>query len=420
MKYNDTTVVIGAGPYGLSIAAHLKARNMPVCVFGKPMEFWRTMPREMYLKSSWSAISLSFPGSAYSIEHYATATGTREQKPVPLPYFLDYCSWFQEQTVPAIDPVYVQRLSHDGQLFRLELADGRAIEAGQVVVATGIAPFAYIPTFARDLPPTLASHTQAHADLSPFQGRRVAVVGRGQSALEYAALLHEAGAEVEVIARGPLIWISRKLYNRTGPLKRLFYPPSDVGPPGINWLVHFPLLFSHLPEQIRSGIDRRSVRPAGAQWLRSRVEGKLRLTERTEIVRAAAKGQGVYCELSDGTTREVDHIFLGTGYEASLDKLDFIDPALRSQIQDSDGYPVQNSAFESSVPHLYFVGALAAYTFGPLYRFVVGASTAAYRITRHISQPALTGKAGRMLQKPVKGALQDATSHAVGSRIAGQ
>ncbi len=167
MKYNDTTVVIGAGPYGLSIAAHLKARNMPVCVFGKPMEFWRTMPREMYLKSSWSAISLSFPGSAYSIEHYATATGTREQKPVPLPYFLDYCSWFQE-------------LSHDGQLFRLELADGRAIEAGQVVVATGIAPFAYIPTFARDLPPTLASHTQAHADLSPFQGRRVAVVGRAR------------------------------------------------------------------------------------------------------------------------------------------------------------------------------------------------------------------------------------------------
>lgn len=417
MKRNDTTVVIGAGPYGLSIAAHLKARNMPVHMLGKPMEFWRNMPREMYLKSSWSAISLSFPGNAYTIDHYAAVTGTGEQKPVPLPYFLDYCRWFQEQTSPAIDPVFVQRLRRDGRVFQLELVDGRIIEAGQVVVATGIAPFACIPAFVRDLPPTLASHTQAHAALSPFQGCRVVVVGRGQSALEYAALLHEAGASVEVITRGPIIWINRKLYDRTGPLKRIFYPPSDVGPPGINWLVNFPLVFSYLPERIRSSVDRRSVRPAGAQWLRPRVEGKLRLTEYTEIVRATPKGQGVYCELSDGTTREIDHVFLGTGYEASLDKLDFIDPALRRQIQDYHGYPVQNSAFESSVSHLYFVGALAGYTFGPLCRFVVGASTAANQITRHISQTASTGK---KLQKPVKGVSQDATSHAVGGRIAGQ
>ena len=390
MKGNPTTVIIGAGPYGLSLAAHLRARNMPVHILGKPMEFWQKMPRKMYLKSSWSAASLSFPGHKYNLDHYAAATRTSEQKPIPLPYFLDYCRWFQEQAVPEIDPVFVETLRRDAREFHLDLADGRTIAASHVVVATGTAPFAHIPAFARDLPLNLASHTQTHTDLTSFKGCHVAVVGKGQSALEYAALLHEAGAEVEVIARGSIVWINRKLYEQTGPMKRLFYPPSDVGPPGINWLVNFPLVFSRFPEQIREKMDRRSVRPAGAQWLRPRVEGKVCLTPNTEIIKATPKGQGLYCELSDGTVREVDHLFLGTGYKANIDKLDFIDPVLRTHIQHYNGYPLQNRAFESSVPHLYFVGALASYTLGPLCRFVVGAATAAHQITWHISQTAST------------------------------
>lgn len=420
MKSGDTTVIIGAGPYGISIAAHLRARNMPVHILGNPMEFWQKMPREMYLKSSWSAASLSFPDSKYTLDHYAAATGTGEQKPIPLPYFLDYCRWFQEQTVPEIDPVFVESLKREGQVFQLELVDGRTIEASHVVVATGIAPFAYIPGFARGLPPTLASHTQAHTDLTPFKGRHVAVVGRGQSALEYAALLHEAGASVEVIARGSIVWINRRLYEQTGPMKRLFYPPSDVGPPGINWLVNFPLVFSHLPEQIRDKVDRRAVRPAGAQWLRPRVEGKVRLTPNTEIVKATPGGQWLYCELSDGTTREIDHVFLGTGYEAGIDKLDFIDPVLRRQIQHYHGHPLQHTSFESSVPHLYFAGALAGYTFGPLCRFVAGAATAAQQITRHISQSASTGDKKMMPLKPMEGPFWDAPSKAAGGRSARQ
>ncbi len=386
MKYNKSTVIIGAGPYGLSIAAHLASNNLPVRILGKPMEFWQKMPPKMYLKSFWSAVSLSYPKGKYSINEYAAATHTCEQRPIPLPYFLDYCRWFQKQAVPEIDPTYVQSLKRDGRVFRLDLVDGRTIEASNVVVATGIAPFAHIPEYARDLHPTLASHTQAHTDLSEFAGRNVLVVGRGQSALEYAALLHEAGASVEVVARGPIIWINRKLYDRVGPARHIFYPPSDVGPPGINWLVSFPLIFSRFSEKTRYVMDRRAVRPAGAQWLRPRVEGKVRLTPDTEIVKAIPLGEGLRCELSDGTIREIDHLLLGTGYEAHLDKLTFIDADLRRQVRDKDGYPLQNAWFESSVSHLYFVGALAGYTFGPLCRFVVGAGSAAKQISRHIAQ----------------------------------
>ncbi len=388
VKYNNTTVVIGAGPYGLSVAAHLRSRNLPMHIFGKPMDFWQKMPAEMYLKSFWSAASLSAPGGKYSLNHYASVTGTHEQTPIPLSYFLDYCRWFQEHNVPEIDPTFVQSLKRIDQGFQLDLKDGRTIEAGNVVVATGIAPFAHVPEYARNLPQTLASHTQEHTDLTRFKGRNVVMVGRGQSALEYAALLHEAGATVEVIARGPIIWINRKLYDRTGPAKHIFYPPSDVGPPGLNWLIAFPLVFSRLPDETRYAMDKRAVRPAGAQWLRPRVEEKVRLTPNTDIVKVTPQGQGLCCELSDGTTREIDHLFFGTGYQAHIDRLDFIDSDLRKQVRDRDGQPLQNSWFESSVPHLYFVGALAGYTFGPICRFVAGTSAAAHQISRHIARSA--------------------------------
>lgn len=386
VKHNDTTVVIGAGPYGLSVAAHLRAKNIPTHVFGKTMDFWQKMPADMYLKSFWSAASLSDPGGKYTLDKYAASIGSHEQRPIPLPFFLEYCRWFQEHAVPDIDPTYVQSLTHDGEQFKVELADGRSVDASHVVVATGIAPFANIPEFACNLPPWLASHTQEHTDLTKFKGRNVAVVGRGQSALEYAALLHEAGAIVEVIARGPIIWINRKLYDNTGPARHIFYPPSDVGPPGLNWVIAYPQVFSRLPDKMRDSIDKRAVRPAGAQWLRPRVEGKVRLTPETSIVKATPQGEGLYCELSDGTTREIDYIFLGTGYQADIETLKFIDPALRQKVVTQDGSPVQTSSFESSVPHLYFVGALSGFTFGPICRFVAGSGAAAHQIAQHVAR----------------------------------
>jgi thioredoxin reductase len=341
----------------------------------------------MYLKSVWSASSLSDPTGLYNLDNYLAATSTSRQEPIPLPLFLNYCRWFKQHAIPDVDPTYVQSLARDGKGFHLDLADGRTIKASRVVVAPGISLFAHILDFARDLPATLASHTQAHADLTCFRGRNVVVVGSGQSGLEYAALLHEVGAHVELIARSSVIWINRKLYDCTGPFKHIFYPPADVGPPGLNWLIAFPLLFSRLPDKTRYVLANRAVRPAGARWLRPRVEGYVRLTPDTRIVMATARGQVLQLELSDGTTREVDHLLLGTGFRPNIDKLPFIDSALRQQVQQWAGNPVQNKWFESSIPYLYFVGALAGPTFGPICRFVAGAKVSARQIARHIAQP---------------------------------
>ncbi len=382
MASNDTTVVIGAGPYGLSAAAHLKGRGIPTLVFGKTMEFWQNMPARMYLKSVWTASTFSDPGGHYSLNQYTTSIGSPKKEPIPLPYFLDYGQWFQQHAVPDVDPTYVRLLARDGQGFHLELADGRTVKAHRVVVATGVSTFTYVPDFARDLPETLASHTQLHKDFAQFKGRNVVVIGRGQSGLETAALLHEVGANVELIVRGQIIWIDRRLYRSTGPARHIFYPASDVGPPGINLLTARPLFYRHLPEGTRDKFSRRSIRPAGADWLRERVEGKIKTTPDTHITSAKPQQNGLRLELSDGTTREVDYLFLGTGYRPDLHKLSFIDPALQQEVRNENGFPVLNTWFESSVPRLHFIGALGNYTFGPICRFVAGSAAAARQVAR--------------------------------------
>lgn len=387
MKHGDITVVIGAGPYGLSVTAHLQAQGVQPLVFGKTMELWKKMPPGLCLKSIWSASSISDPAGKYTIDQYIAATNIPRQEPIPLSLFLNYALWFQQQNVPDVDPVYVRLLAADGKGFHLELDDGRTVKASKVVVAAGISSFTYVPDFACELPQTVASHTSFHTGLTRFRGQRVVVVGKGQSALEYAALLHEAGADVELITHGLLRWHTKVLYEHTGPARHIFYPPGDVGPPGINWLVAFPTLFSHLPEKIKHPVHKRAVLPGGAKWLRPRVEGHVRVTENTQVVKATVQGQGVRLQLSDGTERQIDYLFLGTGYQPDLKKLAFIDPALRQQMQENNGYPVLNAQFESSVPHLYFAGLLAGHTFGPTCRFVSGTKGVAPKIARNVARP---------------------------------
>jgi thioredoxin reductase len=349
------------------------------------MEFWEAMPDGMYLKSPWSASSLSDPQGVLSLNRYSQRAGAAPSEPIPLPYFLEYARWFQHEAVPEIDSTSVRWLSPNGDGYLLRLADGRTVRADRVVVAVGIGAFAHTPEFARDLPAELASHTQVRRDLTALRGRAVALVGSGQSALEWAALLHDAGAAVEVIARGTVHWVSRIFYD--GPARRIFYPPTDVGPPGINWIIAFPLVLRRFPSRLRDAMHRRAVRPAGAKWLRPRVEGAVRITSNTSVRGARVRAGRLVLELSDGSTRAVDHLLLGTGYRPDIEKIPFLDPLLRQRVRTRNGFPVLNQWFESTVPGLHFVGGVAGYSFGPLCNFVAGAGTAARQIAKCANRP---------------------------------
>lgn len=384
-------VVVGAGPYGLAAAAHLRSANVDLRVFGKAMEFWeRQMPAGMLLRSYWEGSHISDPHGDFTLDQYQRALGAQLSRPVRRDDFINYGQWFQRQALPDLDDRRVTRIEAASKCYRVMLEDGQSVLAQRVVIATGIASFARRPRQFSAVPPELASHSSGHRDFSRFAGQRVLVVGGGQSALESAALLHESGAAVEVIVRAPGVhWLrygSRLhtwLHNQANPLRRILYPPSDVGPPGLNWIVDTPDLFRRLPFALHSRIARRAIRPAGAGWLRPRMNG-VRITTGRVILSANPVGQQVRLRLEDGTERCVDHILLATGYHVDISRCTFLAPDLVQSLRLVDGYPELTAGFEASLPGLHFLGASAAGTFGPLMRFVAGTKYAASALTRCI------------------------------------
>ena len=213
------------------------------------------------------------------------------------------------------------------------------------------------------------------------------MVGAGQSGLETAALLLEAGAaSVKVLVRGPRVhWLrygsaSRlhaALHSRFNPARHILYPASDIGPPGINFLVDQPTLFRLLPSSLQGRVARRAIRPAGAGWLPERL-GKVTITTNVAVRQLRPTGSRLRLELSDGTSPEVDHLFLATGYRVDIARYAFLEPLI-PEIRRDNGYPQLTPRFQTSVPGLYIVGAPAAKAFGPLQRFVAGTRYTAER-----------------------------------------
>jgi len=378
--------VIGAGPYGMSVAAHLRAvKGLDVRVFGEPMLFWeRKMPVGMLLRSPWAGSHLSDPDGALTLDVYRKAVGSEFGAPIPLNHFTGYGHWFQRQAVPDVDRRQVVRIESNCARFQLTLDDAETFKVRRVVVAAGIGRFAWRPDTFRDLPAGLASHTSEHTDLSRFRAKQVAVVGAGQSALESAALLHEAGATVELFARGRVVhWLWQRPLLHKWPIEPLLYAPPDVGPAFISQIVARPNWYRRLPRQLQDKWGARSIRPAGARWLKPRLDGVPIVTGHS-IISAALCGERLLLKLDDGSERRVDHAVLGTGYQVNISQYAFLDSKLLTAIRQIDGCPQLDNAFESSVLGLHFVGAPAAWSFGPLMRFVAGAKFASCAVARRI------------------------------------
>jgi thioredoxin reductase len=378
--------VIGAGPYGLSAAAHLKAMGMEVRVFGKAMEFWASkMPAGMLLRSPRVASNISDPAKTSSLDDYESSAGVQPRAPLPLETFVDYGRWFQRELIPDLDQREVASVHRNEAGFRLALEDGEEIHCRRVVVAAGIGPFQRIPPVFASLRPSQVSHCYQGCDIQAFSGSRVVVIGAGQSALESAALLHEAGAKVELVVRNSAPrWIGGHPWlHNLGPISSMLYSPHDVGPAGISRLVASPSLVKHIPLKLRDKIRTRAVRPAGSKWLPSRLK-QVKLTTGRFVTEAASVGQAVELKLDDGSSLSADHVLLGTGYSVDVSRYSFLPQDLLKDLDLMDGYPRLRAGFSSSISGLHFIGATAARTFGPLLYFVAGTEFASGELASHL------------------------------------
>lgn len=386
--------IIGAGPYGLSLAAHLTARNIPFRIFGDPMSAWANqMPKGMLLKSDGFASSLADPDSAFTLAHFCRREGLAYQDtglPVPLEVFVAYGLAFQKRFVPDLEKKMVTSVRRTPSGFELLLANDERLLARKVVVAMGIGHFAHVPDVLSALPSEFISHSSAHSNLEGFKGRDVAVVGAGASALDLAALLHESGASVQVVARSSTIRFHDPPQPRSF-VDRVLKPMTGLGA-GMQmyFYSHAPLLFSWLPEAVRLDRIRKVLGPAPGWFIKEKIVGRVPLNLGVNIRRASVVNGRVRLVLGDVAERErtleVDHVIAATGYRVDLQRLKILDPELTARIRMTERAPALSSSFESSVAGLYFVGVAAANTFGPLMRFAYGARFTARRVSMHLAK----------------------------------
>lgn len=388
--------IVGAGPYGLSVAAHIVAAGHKVQVFGRPLSTWaEAMPAGMTLKSDGYATCLSAPGGEGTLAEYCAAHGLSykgSDDPPSLETFVAYGLDFQRRFFPRLDTRDVRSIEHDQGKFKLTAEDGEHFLADRIVLAVGITHFSVMPKILADLPRSAASHSAEHHRLDRFSGCDVAVVGRGASAVDIAALLLDLGARPTLITRnGPPKFWDPPGDGEVTLWQKLRRPPSPIGPGWRSRMASdFPDLFRQLPAHLRHYILQRHVGPSSRWQMRDRVVGKVAMLSDCEVRSASVNGSRVGLTLShkSGESREltVDHVIAATGYWPQVERLHFLSPQLRAAIAHTSGVPVLSRNFESSVSGLYFTGLAAAGSFGPLLRFVAGADFTARRVSQHVAR----------------------------------
>jgi len=386
--------IIGAGPYGLSLAAHLAVRHIPFRILGIPMEYWQTsMPGGMSLKSEGCASSIYDPSRSFTLPKYCA----EESLPyadlglaVTLESFISYGIAFQQRLVPSVEQRVVTSVTTNEEGFSVSLDSGETFSTRKLILAIGVGYFAHVPSALVDLADAFATHSSRHADLSVFANQDVAIIGAGASALDLAALLNRAGARPVVVTRGPAVQFhERQRFPRTM-RSRLRAPTSGIGPGWRSWIYcNAPLLFYYLPERRRLQMMKTRFGPVGGWFIKDAVVGKVPIILNAAVEEATVESNRVRLRLSPHGTRSpdltVDHVIAATGYRVDVDCITFLEESLSARIDTVEQTPILSSHFESSVPGLYFVGPAAANSFGPLQRFAVGARFAARRVSRRLA-----------------------------------
>ena len=386
--------IIGAGPYGLSLAAHLNVGKLSYRIFGTPMSSWRNhMLNRTWLKSDGFASSLYDPKLTFTLGRYCQEQSLPYEDvglPVPIETFIAYGLAFQKRFVARLEETEVTSVARTSDGFELTTETGEMVRSKRVVVAAGITHFGYLPPMFGGLPREFLTHSSDHKDVSGFAGRSVAVIGAGASAVDLAGLLHEAGADTHLIARRPNISFHEPSSEPRPIAQRVLMPRSGLG---LGWRSRLctdaPLLFHSMPLKLRRRAVQRHLGPAPGWFAKSRFVGRVTSHLGARMKHVGTRGNSVSLKFtqqdSSDTELQFDHVICATGYKVNVQRLGFLHPALREQLATADDVPILNRNFQSVVPDLYFVGLASSNSFGPLCRFAYGAKFTSKRLAGHLA-----------------------------------
>lgn len=377
MKQKTPLLIVGAGPFGLSLAAHLKQKNVEHIHIGTSMDYWKNhMPKEMYLRSAcdWH---LDADNEDTILKYLETQNLTPpDVEPLSLEFYLGYVNWFQSQKGLSPRPVWVKQLSRTGDSFHAVLDNGDEIEAQKVVLAVGLRHFKNIPPEYKTLfPANTFQHTADLMDFSALKDKRVLIIGGRQSAFEWTALIHEHGAREVHLS-----------YRHDTPA----FEPSDWTwvNPILQDMVDQPAWFRNLAQEEKDQVSQRMWKEGRLKlepWLVKRVSKEnVILHPQTFVTKCMQMpSKELKITLNDVSTLVIDQVILATGYKVDIAQIPMLaDGGLVEQIHTKNGFPVLDEGFQSSIPNLYFTGFPAAQDFGPFFGFTAAVRTSALVIGR--------------------------------------
>ncbi len=370
-KHKTDLLIVGAGPFGLAVAAQASHFGIDHVIVGKPMEFWKqNMPAGMYLRSAcdWHLD----PANIHTIDKFLeerrqTAT---DVEPLSLDFYLSYAEWFQKQKRITPLPLHIQRLDFADDRFTATTASGDTIEACNVVIAPGFTHFTNIPAELKSrLPAGRFIHTCEFVDFSAARAKRYLIIGGRQSAFEWAALLIEAGARaVYITHRHDSPAFAAADWSWVNPL---------VDAIGDN-----PSWFRSLSQAEKDDINHRlwaEGRLKVEPWLESRLNNdRVRVLPRTEVVKCVEDDRELNVTLTNGDTITCDQIVLATGYKVNIARLPILAAGnILNQLEIKNGFPVLDEHFQTSIKGLFITSMPATQDFGPFFAFTISARVSA-------------------------------------------
>ena len=379
MSNTETNLlIIGAGPFGLAVAAQATHDGIEHLIVGKSMEFWRrNMPKGMFLRSAcdWHLDPLD----VHTIEAFLHTQGKTpsEVEPLSLEFYLSYVEWFKKQKDIQPRHVYIEKLERNDQ-FVATTTDGDVINAQQVVIAPGFKHFAHTPPELKaKFPDGRYQHTCEFVDFSEAATRRYLIIGGRQSAFEWAALLLEAGASAVHISHrhaSPVFAVAD--WSWVNPLvDSIFENP--------NW-------FRRLSQSEQNAISLRmwaEGRLKVEPWLKSRLkDDRVKVWPETEVTGCVEQEDGeLVATLTNGEILHLDQIVLATGYKVDIAQLPLLAAGnLLEQLETRNGFPVLDDHFETSIPGLFITSMPAAQDFGPFFGFTISVRTSAKLICERL------------------------------------
>ncbi|MGE0635130.1 MAG: NAD(P)-binding domain-containing protein [Bacteroidia bacterium] len=364
--------IIGAGPYGISIANALHKKNIPFAIAGKMFSLWyeHTL-NTMSIRSDWHSSEIYEANDKYSVRDFIYKNYTLAQAKkimshkLPVDVFRNYLRFIESDVPYKISSQHVVKLSKKDNVFISELQNGDIIESEAVVLATGIEAHKYLPESLQKLNTPHVIHTWDVHKYADWKNKNVLIIGAGQSAGEGIVHLYE---------HNKIIWLTRK-----PPL--FFSEPLNLPTPVFKFTLYLSPYFYYLPHWARKKFSKIFVISTITPDLKEKTmsDKVRRVNDDVDNIGLELRGEKIY---SKKLNQEFDGVVASTGYKININNLKILDAPLLNSIEAKDNFPLLDFDFQTSVKNLFVVGALSEPHYGPAQKFIMGTRHAAVRISR--------------------------------------